>query len=192
MPTTSMPFGLRPIRTVGGAKPPMVQELPNGLSAAYGTSIYQYQPVKRVASGYIEPISAASDLMVGVFMGCTYADATTKRQVVSNKWTAGTAFVAGSLTVYYTEDPEIIYEIQADGSLTQAGVGAVSDFTNITSGDSTTGFSQMTLNSTPKTGQGQFRIMRLSEQPTEEWGNAYTIVQGVIAEHQDLSRPDGI
>lgn len=192
MPSTSQPFGLKPLHMQAGGTFPIATAMANALSAAYGTNIYKYQPVKRVASGYIEPISAASDLMVGVFMGVTYADATTGRQVVSPNWVASTAFKAGTLEIHYTEDPSIIYEIQADGSLTQASVGAVSDFTNITSGDSNTGFSQMTLNSTPKTGQGQFRIMGLSNRVGEEWGNAYTIVQGLIGEHQDVSRPDGI
>lgn len=192
MPSTSRPFGLKPLRLQSGGTFPIATAFPNGLSAAFGTTIYENQPIKLVAGGYIEPISAASDLMMGVFQGVTYADATTGRQVVSNVWTASTAFEPGSLEVYYTADPNIIYEIQADGSIAQTAVGAGSDFTNITAGDSTTGFSQMTLNSTVKTGQAQFRILGLSERVEEEWGNAYTIVQGLIGEHQQLSRPDAI
>jgi hypothetical protein len=87
---------------------------------------------------------------------------------------------------YFYNDPNIVYEIQADGSLAQTSIGDQADLSNTTAGSSTTGLSQCTL-STTLVGSGasaQMRIVDLAPYPDNAWGDAYTIVRATINESQ--------
>ena len=84
------------------------------------------------------------------------------------------------------DDPLVVYEMQAAGSLTQAAIGEQYDITNATAGSTTTGLSQCTLG-TSAAGAGnvkQMRVVNLAPYPGNAWGDAYTIVQCQISEHQ--------
>ena len=87
---------------------------------------------------------------------------------------------------YFYNDPNIVYEIQADGSLAQSSIGDMADLSNTTAGSTTTGLSQCTL-STTLAGAGnsaQMLIRDLAPYPDNEWGDAYTIVRVTINESQ--------
>jgi predicted transcriptional regulator len=64
---------------------------------------------------------------------------------VSNYWPANTAYTAGSCVAYFYNDQNIVYEIQADGSMAQTSIGNEYNFNNVTAGSTTTGLSQATL-----------------------------------------------
>jgi hypothetical protein len=87
---------------------------------------------------------------------------------------------------YYYDDPNIVYEIQGDGSMTQNMVGAESDLSNTTDGSTTTGLSQCTIStSVVAAGSGaQMRIINLAPYPGNAWGDSYTIVRATVAKHQ--------
>ena len=129
--------------------------------------------------------------VAGAFDGCEWTD-TTGRRRISNYWpasTSGTAIVA-----YFYNDPLIVYEIQADGSVAQTAIGDNANFSNLTAGSTTTGLSQCTMSAT-LTGTstyGQLRIVDLAPYPGNAWGDAYTIVRVQIANHQFVATLNAI
>ena len=116
MSATSAPFGLRPAFHPSGLD--RAQALANGIVSAYASNILKGQPVKYVTGGVIQP-AAAGDSFVGAFAGVEWTD-TTGRRRVSNYWPASTAYQTGSCVAYFYTDPNIVYEIQADGPIAQS------------------------------------------------------------------------
>ena len=191
MSATSAPFGLRPAFHPSGLDRAFA--LANGIqavstsgnvSAGYASNILKGQPVKMNTAGYIE-VASSGDAFLGAFAGVEWTDATGRRRV-SNYWPANESFQVGSVIAYFYQDANIVYEIQAAGSLTQAAIGDEFDITNETAGSTTTGLSQATLGTTAA-GSGsakQMRVIDLAPYPDNAWGDAYTIVRAVISESQ--------
>lgn len=191
MSATSAPFGLRPAFHPSGLD--RAAALANGIqavstsgnvSAGYASNILKGQPVKMNTAGYIE-VASSGDAFLGAFAGVEWTDATGRRRV-SNYWPANESFQVGSVVAYFYQDANIVYEIQAAGSLTQAAIGDEFDITNETAGSTTTGLSQATLGTTAA-GSGnakQMRVIDLAPYPDNAWGDAYTIVRAVISESQ--------
>jgi hypothetical protein len=182
MSATNAPFGLRPAYHPSGLD--RATALADGILSTYSTDILKGQPVKLATSGVIQ-VAAAGDAFVGAFSGVEFTD-TTGRRRVSNYWPASTAYQTGSCVAYYYDDPNIVYEIQADGSLAQTSVGAESDLSATTAGSTTTGLSQCTIStSVVAAGSGaQMRIINLAPYPGNAWGDSFTIVRATVAKHQ--------
>lgn len=179
MSSTNAPFGLRPAYHPSGTIRPAYGTIASG----YSTTIYQNGPVKIGTDGTLQA-AAATDRFIGSFQGVEYN--TTIRPVVSNVWLANTTGTA--IQAYYTADPYITYEIQGDGSIPATALGEQADFTNAGSGNATTGLSSATISaSTAASGTYQLRIVGLTPGPTNNWGDAYTVVQVQIAKHQNVA-----
>lgn len=187
MSATSAPFGLRPAFFPTGLE--RAQALANGITSGYASNILKGQPVvygTTANSGTLGTIIPAttSGTVTGAFAGVEWTD-TTGRRRVSNYWpasTTGTAVVA-----YFYNDQQIIYEIQADGSMAQTTLGNEYNMNNVTAGSTTTGLSQCTLNSASAAGNGgqaQLRVVDLAPYPDNAWGDAYTIVRVQIVQTQ--------
>tara|TARA_R110000868_G_scaffold63821_3_gene192181 strand:- start:1232 stop:1828 length:597 start_codon:yes stop_codon:yes gene_type:complete len=189
MSATSAPFGLRPAFHPSGLD--RAQALAGGIPSAYNTAILKGQPVRyqtTAIGGTIGTICPAttSGAWVGAFAGVEFTD-TTGRARVSNNWPANTAYTAGTCTAYFYNDANIVYEIQADGSMAQTTIGNEFNFTSVTAGSTTTGLSQATLGSATAVGngsQGQMRVVDIAPYPGNDWGDAYTIVRVVCANSQ--------
>jgi hypothetical protein len=182
MSATNAPFGMRPAYHPSGLDRATV--LANGIVSAYSSDILKGQPVKYVTGGTIQP-AAAGDSFVGAFAGVEWTDVTGRRRV-SNYWPASTAYQTGSCVAYFYSDPNIVYEIQADGSLAQTSIGDEADLSNTTAGSTTTGLSQCTI-STTLVGAGnsaQMRIIDIAPYPGNAWGDSYTIIRAIISEYQ--------
>jgi hypothetical protein len=182
MSATNAPFGLRPAFHPSGLD--RAQALANGIVSGYGSDILKGQPVKYVTGGTLQP-AAAGDAFAGAFAGVEFTD-TTGRRRVSNYWPASTAYQTGSCVAYFYNDPLIVYEIQADGSVAQSAIGDEADLSNTTAGSNVTGLSQATISSTlvGAGNSGQMRIVDLAPYPDNAWGDAYTIVRATINEAQ--------
>ena len=183
MSATLQPFGLFPIRHVSGTRP-MQEALTDGVVSGATADILSYQPVKLSTNGVLQPAAAGDDFL-GVFLGCEYTT-NDQQRIQSPAFISGTTYVAGSMVAYYTRDQGIIYQIQADGSVAQTAIGGQANISNATSGSTTLGYSQCTINSTI-TGAGstaQLRILDLYPGVNNAWGDAYTIVEVQIATQQ--------
>ena len=191
MSATSAPFGLRPAfhpsgldRATALANGIKAESTSGNVSAGYASNILKGQPVKMNTAGYIEIVSGGGAFL-GAFAGVEWTDATGRRRV-SNYWPANESFQVGSVIAYFYSDPNIVYEVQVAGSLTQASVGDEYDLSNETAGSTTTGLSACTL-STSAAGAGQLaqmRVVNLAPYPDNAWGDSFTIVRAVIAEYQ--------
>ena len=198
MSSTSTPFGLRPAFHPSGLD--RAQALANGITSGLAVNILKGQPIvyavaatvgsTGATNGTIIPAatpgnSAASSgyQVTGAFAGVEFTD-TTGRRRVSNYWPASTAFQTGSCVAYFYNDPNIVYEIQADGSMAQTAIGGEYNFSNITNGSTTTGLSQCTLASASaqsNAAQGQMRVVDLAPYVDNAWGDNYTIVRVTLS-----------
>ena len=209
MSTTLRPFGMKPIFHPSGldrAVPfagtnsfitGVTYTAPYSLSA--GQSFFQYQPVGITASGQltIAATAAATRPVYGVFDGVEYTTAEGRRTVGKNASKA-TLDAATSIVFWIFQDPSLVYEIQAAGSVTSAAIGSQYNFsagTNQTTADGYVigvggaGFSTTALaaSAVASGAQGQVRVVGLGRQvayPSGElnnWGDTYTIVQVEIS-----------
>lgn len=183
MSTTSTPFGLQPIYHASGFVRPAAFTLADNAAV----TLLQYQPVKiNTSTGVVTP-AAAGDAFVGTFMGVEFTDGDGRRRV-SNKFLANTP--ATDVVAYITRDPAIVYQIQANGSVAISNIGNQFDFGNITSGSTVTGLSTAVLDTASVVASGgtaQLRVIGITPGPNNAWGDAYTIVQVQISEHQDVA-----
>lgn len=181
MSTVSQPFGLRPSYSPSGVVRPTAYSIASG----YAANILQNQPVKIGADGTVQA-AAIGDRFIGTFQGVEFTDSDGRRRV-SNKWTASQ--VGSDIVAYVTLDPSIVYEIQANGSIAQTDIGSQADFTTITAGSTVTGLSALMLDTATLTNSGNasMRIIDLAPGPDNAFGDAYTIVQVQISEHQNVA-----
>lgn len=182
MSATAGPFGLRPVNHPSGTIRP--KRLINGLASGYATSLYQGTPIKLNTSGNLV-ISTGSDDIIGAFWGCEFTLA--GRRMVLPYWPASTVpdVTGDPFYVYYFDDPNIIYEVQGAGSYAQTALGDQANFSSVGAGAYPPGYSQATLGAlVGATVQGQFRIEALAPYVDNAWGDAFTIVQGKISQHE--------
>lgn len=192
MSATNAPFGLRPAFHPSGLD--RAQALAGGIPSAYSSDILKGQAVLYVAgSGVIEPVNATGDALSGAFAGVEWTD-TTGRRRVSNYWPANTAYQTGSCVAYFYNDPNIVYEIQADGSVAQTAIGLDANLSNFAAGSNVTGLSQATLSaSILSTGvQGQVQVLDLAPYVDNAWGDNFTIVRVQVARRQISAVVPGI
>jgi hypothetical protein len=190
MSSTSAPFGLRPSFHPSGLDRAVA--LPNGIASSYSTGLLKGQPVALDTSGNIIAATAGSAFQ-GAFAGHEYTDLTGRR-LVSNQWIASTAYQTGSEVTYYYSDPNIVYDIQANGSLAQTSIGDQSNFASITAGSTTTGLSQCMI-STSLAGSGavgDLRIIGLTPAVDNAWGDTYTVVQVQVSRSQFVATINAI
>ena len=102
------------------------------------------------------------------------------RRRVGNRWIAAT--VGTEIVAYYTEDPYLIYEIQANGPVLLASVGAQFDFSAL-GGNATTGLSNVSLDTAGGAGT-DCRVIGVNPAPDNIFGDLFTIVQVQLSDHQ--------
>ena len=183
MASTATPYGLKPINEIGGLPyAGSTRKLP--ITSGFGTNLYYGAVVCIAANGTIELVTTNGDNStpfpagtIGVFMGCSYTDATlgfVNRQY----WPAST--VADDALAFIVDDPNTLFQAQAAGSITQADLGQNTHFDAVQStstGSTSTGNSNTALDATTGTTAGwAFRIVDFVDAPGSEVGDAYTDV----------------
>lgn len=183
MSSINAPFGLRPAFHPSGTIRPVVGTITTG----YNSNIFMNSPVGIIADGSIA-LAAAGGVAVagacGSFQGVEYNPSATGPRVVSNMWPANTAAV--QIVAYLTQDPNIVYEIQCSGTLTQAALGQQFDWSANASanGNTVTGLSDVTLNIGSSAANAGLRVIGLTSGPDNVWGDSFPIVQVQLSEHQ--------
>ena len=150
----------------------------------YGTDIFRGDLVKSTGTGKQIAKSAAGERSVGVFAGCQYVDAT-GNIVYAKYWPANTSIRTGSEVIAYVyDDPDLLFEIQADEDIEAADIGGVADIVD-GSGDTATGTSggQLDSETVASTGSAQLKIMELVNRPDNSYGQ-YAKVLVKINEHE--------
>jgi hypothetical protein len=183
MATTATPYGFKPLNHVGGT--PYAGAVRHiKIASGFGTNIFNGSIVNIVAAGTIEIVTTIGTSggsvfpagVIGVFVGCTYTDPTSKNKTFSNHWPTGT--VASDAMAYVVDDPGVLFMAQADATVAQAGLGANASLTAVQStstGDTTTGVSNTSLNATlTQTVTNVFRVVDFVESPDSTVGDAFT------------------
>ena len=139
-------FGLKPVRMMGGS-PYSGGQSRYRIAANYGTSIFQGDLVMQVTGGVIEIHADGGTVpIVGVFNGCMYTDPTTSEQVFSNYYPASTN--ASDIIAFVHDDPNTVFEIQADDTFPVADLFGNFDIVYTNSGSTYTGISGAELDVT--------------------------------------------
>jgi hypothetical protein len=139
-------FGLKPVRMMGGS-PYSGGQSRYRIAANYGTSIFQGDLVMQVTGGGIEIHADGGTVpLVGVFNGCMYTDPTTSEQVFSNYYPASTN--ASDIIAFVHDDPNTVFEIQADDTFPVADLFGNFDIVYTNSGSTYTGISGAELDVT--------------------------------------------
>ena len=183
MATTATPYGLRPINEVSGTPyAGATRKLP--IASGFATNIFYGSVVVIAADGTIQlvtDIGSAGDPFpagtIGVFMGCSYTDATlgfVNRQY----WPTGQ--VASDALAFIVDDPNVAFQIQGDGAMTQITLGMNAPLANVQStstGSTATGNSNVALDATTAATTGiAFRVVDFIDAPGSEVGDAFTDV----------------
>lgn len=111
-PVISAPYGLKPINLIGGQVfAGSTRQIP--IAASYTTAIYNGGVVTLVAGGTIENSPLADDAtplagVVGVFLGCSYINPSTKQLTFSQYWPG----VAGATNIlaFVADDPDTLFK----------------------------------------------------------------------------------
>lgn len=177
MANVNAPFGLRPIKVLGGGCPK-----PSGgysIASGYAANLFYGMPVEMTGTGTnIQQAAAGNVDNIGVFGGCAYTDANGKR-VHSELWPSGT--VATNIEALVYDDPKIIYEAQCD-TLAEADVGLLADWDGVT-GSTTTRHSTASVAASGGATTGKsLRILRLVNRADNAYG-AYAKAEVIFAEH---------
>ena len=124
-------------------------------------------------AGYIFGSIAATTLNLGVFNGCFYIDPTTAKPTWKNYYPGGTNITTGTIDAYCYDNPQQLFEVQTAGTLTQADVGSLIDNNTYVAGSTTSGQSKLEIAGSSGFTTAQWRIIRLSEDPSNsDTGNA--------------------
>jgi len=174
MSSVASPFGLKPAFHPSG----IIRQLQSTIASGFATDIYQFSPVAILTDGTLGLV-APGNPVIGAFMGVEWTG-TDGRRRVGNRWIANE--VGTDIVAYYTEDPYLIYEIQSNDSVPLADVGAQFDFVAL-SGNNTTGLSSVALDHAGGAGT-DCRIVGVNPAPDNVFGDAFTIVQVQLSDHQ--------
>jgi hypothetical protein len=147
-PTVSAPYGLKPVNLIGGQVYAGSTRLLK-IASGYAANIFYGDVVKLVSTGTIEKDTGTSTATpVGVFMGCTYTDPSSKQPRWSQYWPTGT--VASDAQAYVVDDPDVLFKVAAVSSgTTVAFYGQTVIGNNVSlvqnSGSTTTGDSAVAI-----------------------------------------------
>jgi hypothetical protein len=124
-PVVSAPYGLLPQNLIGGQVFAGSTRMYN-IQYGYATSIY-YGDFVVLSRGFATRASVSTgttlNQTVGIFLGCTYTNPTTKQKLFSQYWPASTA--AGDCQAYVYDDPDAIFKAVVCSSGTTVASGAM-------------------------------------------------------------------
>ena len=175
-PTVSGPYGLVPVKLVSGTPFAGVTRQYK-IASGYATSIFAGDAVKLVTGGTVERDTFdAAMTPIGVFMGCSYTDATLGK-VFRQYFPASTA--ADDIMAYVVDATDVLFKAAVVSSGTTIGDLALTDLgANVAgvdnTGDSTSGNSRCAISDTSATTNTlPFRIVGLVEE-TKNASGGYT------------------
>jgi hypothetical protein len=107
-PTVSAPYGLVPIKSIGG-RPYAGATTAFPIASGYAANIFNGDVVTISSDGVIvKDTGTTAATPVGVFQGCSYTDPV-RGFINSNYYPTGT--VASDITAYVADDPDLLFKI---------------------------------------------------------------------------------
>ena len=172
MALTAAPYGLKPVKRADGM--PYAGATSQFLidPAGEATNLFYGQVVILGADGYIalspatgadignNNLGGANLGAIGVFVGCEYVNSS-GQLVQAQYYPTGTSN-GDAIKAYVVDDPNVLFQVQADGAMDQSDIGANTLFAAVqstTTGSTTTGNSTTAVDATSQTTAGAFRIV---------------------------------
>jgi hypothetical protein len=129
-----------------------------------------------VSSGTVEKAAVTTSVVagtVGIFVGCNYTDPTTKQPTYNQYYPASTA--ASDIVAYVVDDPDLLFQMQADEAIAQTGLGNNVSAVN-TAGSTSIGRSRNALDggSIATTNTLPLRVVDFVDGPSSTVGDAFT------------------
>ena len=173
MASTASPYGFKAVNELGGL--PYAGSTRNvPIASGYAVNIYNGSLVYINASGNLQivtstgadattnafPTGTASTGALGVFVGCSYTNPSTKQKVFAQNWPTGT--VASDAVGIVIDDDRCVFQVQADGSVAATALGAnviLSAVQSTSTGNTTSGNSTTSVSATTQTTTGAFRVV---------------------------------
>jgi hypothetical protein len=136
MAAVSSPYGLKPVNLIGGL-PYSGSTRMFPIASGYAANIYNGSVVYVTAAGVLNivtatgadattnawPVGASGTTgAIGVFLGCSYTNPSTKQKVFSQYWPTGT--VAADAIGYVVDDERAVFQVQAAGTVALTELGA--------------------------------------------------------------------
>ena len=189
MASTASPYGFKAVNELGGLPyAGSTRSIP--ISSGYATNIYNGSLVYVQSTGYLAiatstgadattngfPTGTANTGCVGVFVGCSYTNPSTKQKVFAQYWPTGT--VASDAVAYVVDDDRAVFQVQSAGSLTVADLGAnvfLNAVQSTSTGSTTSGNSNTAVTASPVATTAAFRIVGFVDMTGfSTVGDAYT------------------
>jgi len=124
-PVVSAPYGLLPQNLIGGQVFAGSTRMYN-IQYGYATNIF-YGDFVVLSRGFATRATVAAgtglNQTVGIFLGCTYTNPTTKQKLFSQYWPASTA--AGDCQAYILDDPDAVFKAVVCNTGTTVASGAL-------------------------------------------------------------------
>ena len=174
MALTAAPYGLRPVKRADGM--PYAGATSQYLidPAGEATNLFYGQVVHIGADGYIAlstatgadattnafPTGTTLTGSLGVFVGCEYVNSS--GQLVQAQYYPSGTSNGDAIKAYVVDDPNVLFQVQADGAMDQSDIGANTFFAAVQStatGSTTTGNSTSAVDATTVTTTAAFRIV---------------------------------
>lgn len=203
MATTSSPYGLRPVNLVGsqpytGAT--RLYKMPSAyaLSIQYGdpviitnTGTDRGQVARFAAVAATTTTSTTTIGLLGVFVGCTYTDPVMGKVFRQNY--PGN-ITASDLQAYVVDDPDALFQVQADGVIAQTRIGCnaalIQTVAGTGVGNAVSGVG-LSASSVAATAALPVRIVSFVDAPGSAAGDAFTDVLVRINAHMHRTGATG-
>lgn len=116
-PTVSAPYGLKPVNLIGGQVfAGATRQIK--IASGYASNIFYGDVVRISSDGVIVKETGTTTVtdtgIVGVFLGCSYTNPTTKQWLQAQYWPTGT--VASDAVAYVADDPDQLFQVAAVSS----------------------------------------------------------------------------
>lgn len=180
MASTAAPYGARPIGTLSSSGSFSSKTRLLEIASGYATAIFNGDFVDVDATGtvvnsYTTEAAQTTLSTVGIFLGCQFTDPSTGQKTFKDNWPAGT--VASDAKAYVLDDPMVLMQMQADGTVALAdrglNVGIQTTFGSTTIGKSKNAVDQSSLATTVTL---PLRLIDFVDGPDSAIGDAYTDV----------------
>jgi|TARA_R100000900_G_scaffold146093_1_gene134317 hypothetical protein len=185
MANKDAPFGLKPVRMMGGA-PYSGGQSRYRIASGATTPIFQGDLVTQLTAGVIGRHAATGTVpIVGVFNGVKYTDPTTGEQVFKNHYPGSIA--ASDIIASVIDDSNVVFEVQADAAMPVADLFGNFDIVeNSPVGDTASGRSNVELDVTTgnTTATLPLKALDISQDPdNDDVSSSNTNVLCVIQNH---------
>ena len=187
MANKDAPFGLRPVRMMGG-EPYSGGQSRYRIASGATTPIYQGDLVTQLTAGVLGRHAATGTVpIVGVFNGCSYTDPTSGEQVFKNYYPGSIS--ASDIIASVVDNPNVVFEVQSDAALPVADLFGNFDIVDGSPvGDTKSGRSNTELDVTTgaTTATLPLKALDISQDPdnsdvSSANTNAYVVIQNHIA-----------